>query len=162
MSSSKAYTVVYDEIMRAIIIPVIFKSNTTATKVNVLIDTGATGSFVSEWIARGSNATKLPMISHTAFAEGVGVGEVYEMDIMFSSDIIFKQNRLTTISDQYRKYDAVIGMDILSKVDFSISNYNGRTIFTLRTPSQGAIKYGDVITTNDDIDNLFDSFEVPL
>ena len=35
----------------------------------------------------------------------------------------------------------LIGMDIITSGDFSVSNYNGKTVFTFRTPSQERIDY---------------------
>ena len=35
----------------------------------------------------------------------------------------------------------LIGMDVITKGDFSISNYEGRTVMTFRKPSQGTIDY---------------------
>lgn len=158
----KTYTFICDGIVKKIIIPVIFKSGKSTAKVNALIDTGATASFVSKWIPIGLNASRLPFISHTAFAEGMGIGEVYEMDVMFSSDISFQKEMFTTIEGQDREYEAVIGMNILSRTDFSVSNYNDHTIFTFRLPSQGEIRYGNTVTTDQDMMELFNSFEIPL
>lgn len=37
--------------------------------------------------------------------------------------------------------DVLIGMDIISNGDFAISNYEGRTQFSFRIPSQEHIEY---------------------
>lgn len=41
-----------------------------------------------------------------------------------------------------RGHNVLIGMDIISKGDFAISNYRGRTMFTYRIPSRGDISFG--------------------
>ena len=37
--------------------------------------------------------------------------------------------------------DVLIGMDIISKGDFAVSNYNGKTQFSFRLPSQEDVDY---------------------
>lgn len=37
--------------------------------------------------------------------------------------------------------DVLIGMDVISKNDFAISNYNGKTQFSFRIPSQNDVDY---------------------
>lgn len=37
--------------------------------------------------------------------------------------------------------DVLIGMDVISKGDFAISNYNGKTQFSFRIPSQNDVDY---------------------
>ena len=39
-------------------------------------------------------------------------------------------------------HNVLIGMDVIGKGDFAISNYRGRTMFTFRIPSQGDIDFG--------------------
>ena len=38
-------------------------------------------------------------------------------------------------------HNLLIGMDVIGKGDFAISNYRGRTMFTFRIPSQGDIDF---------------------
>ena len=42
-------------------------------------------------------------------------------------------------------FDVLIGMDIISKGDFSISNYGGHTVFSFRSPSMGTTDYAEQI-----------------
>lgn len=160
MSEIKTYTFESDELVRKVIVPVIFKNGTSVVKARALIDTGATGNFVTEWIPKTIMAPKLPKTSYIVFAEGGGFKDIYSMDLILSRDVIFKNEEFTAIKDENRDYDAVIGMNILTRTDFSFSNYNGHTIFTFRIPSQEEIKYGDNNVTEADIDNLMDEFEV--
>ena len=58
--------------------------------------------------------------------------------------------------------DAIIGMNILSRTDFSISNYNGHTVFSFQLPSQEEIKYGDAFDHETDVKNIMDNIEDQL
>lgn len=40
-----------------------------------------------------------------------------------------------------KRIGMLIGMDVITKGDFSISNFNGHTVMTFRKPSQGTIDY---------------------
>lgn len=40
-----------------------------------------------------------------------------------------------------QEHDVIIGMDVMTKGDLSISNYNGRTVLTFREPSIQTIDY---------------------
>ncbi len=37
--------------------------------------------------------------------------------------------------------DVLIGMDIISNGDFAVSNYDGKTYFSFRLPSQEHVEY---------------------
>ena len=51
-------------------------------------------------------------------------------DLMVIDSDIGKQN-----------IDVLIGMDIICRGDFAVSNYNNKTAFTFRTPSEKKIDY---------------------
>ena len=42
---------------------------------------------------------------------------------------------------QSKLYDVLIGMDIISEGDFTLSTYNGKTSFSFRIPSKGVVDY---------------------
>lgn len=94
-------------------------------------------------------------IYHVKFGEKDANRPSVLANLILSSDIYFQNQELTVLEDEPRVYDAIIGMDILSSMDYSISNYDNHTIFTLRTPSQAEIKYGEP----EDIDLLIDKIE---
>ena len=48
--------------------------------------------------------------------------------------------------------DILIGMDIISKGDFAISNYNGKTQFSFRLPSQQDVDYKSEYNNNKEQD----------
>ncbi len=48
----------------------------------------------------------------------------------------------TTVTEgQFTGADVLIGMDIINKVDFLITNKDGKTLFTYRFPSEGGIHF---------------------
>lgn len=155
MREVKTYTYIYNEIARLIVIPVIFKTDSCMMKVQTLIDTGAAASYVSSFVSTSLNLQLTGNIYHVKFGEKDANRSSVLANLILSSDIYFQNQELTVLEDEPRVYDAIIGMDILSSMDYSISNYDNHTIFTLRTPSQTEIKYGEP----EDIDLLIDKIE---
>ena len=158
MSELKTYTFVYDEIAKLIILPVIFKTNNCMMKVETLIDTGAAASYISSFVSTSLNLQLTGNIYHVKFGEDDATRPSVYANLILSSDICFSNKELTVLKDEPRAYDAIIGMDILSKTDYSVSNYSGHTTFILRIPSQAEIEYGDI----EDIDLLMDKIEDTL
>lgn len=155
MREVKTYTYIYNEIARLIVIPVIFKTDSCMMKVQTLIDTGAAASYVSSFVSTSLNLQLTGNIYHVKFGEKDANRPSVLANLILSSDIYFQNQELTVLEDEPRVYDAIIGMDILSSMDYSISNYDNHTIFTLRTPSQAEIKYGEP----ENIDLLIDKIE---
>ena len=162
MSEEKSYTFTCDGIAKLIIVPVIFKHNTCIMKARALIDTGAAFSYISQFISDSLSMPQTGRIYHVQFGEDGANRPSVRATMILSSNISFENEELTVLKDEPRLYDAIIGMNILSRTDFSISNYNGHTIFTFRTPSQGEIKYSDVLDHEADIKNIMDKMEDEL
>ena len=58
---------------------------------------------------------------------------LYQIDLYLPNEIYL--NDLKVTEGELTGCDMLIGMDIITKGDFAISNYNGKTTFTFRTPS---------------------------
>lgn len=68
--------------------------------------------------------------------------DIYIVDITLPDNIVIPGVEACHINPD-RDHDALIGMDIISMGDFAVSNYNGKTAFTFRMPSQGVIDFTD-------------------
>lgn len=162
MAESKTYTIVYNEVQKSIIIPAILEHNNCTAKVRILVDTGAVANYVMQWIVDGLGFPKTGNIYQVKFGEDEAIRHSVTANLVLSSNISFTNEEFTVIKSSNRDYDVIIGMDILSHTDYSISNYNGHTIFSFRLPSQGEIKYGDTIDHETDIKNIMDKMEDAL
>lgn len=120
-------------------------------KFTALWDTGATHSCISEKLIK-----KLGLIPYrTAIAKTAKhkyETNVYAVTIILfnekdervifpfisaSEGIFTNEDEQNDISKQ--EIDVIIGMDIITKGDFAITNLNGKTIFSFRYPSIGGI-----------------------
>jgi|WetSurMetagenome_2_1015567.scaffolds.fasta_scaffold181640_2 hypothetical protein len=95
-------------------------------------DTGATGSVISQKVVSdcGLKATGMVEVST---AGGIFKVNTYIISLILPCNVIFPFLRVTEAP--LTGSDLLIGMDVISRGDFSISNFNGKTIFCFRTPS---------------------------
>jgi len=124
------------------------KLNTEATieyngnieKVDAIWDTGATVTCISMKIV--SQLDLKPLGKQRIYTPaGEKVVSTYRVNIMLPNNVT-AQNLVVCDSDiDGLKVGALIGMDIISHGDFSVSNFNGKTSFTFRTPSQKRTDY---------------------
>lgn len=142
----KSFTVDYDSLVNAIIVNVgitPLKSPETIKDSEIvyfkaLWDTGATNSVVTK-----DTAKKLGLVSigktKVFHAGGESTTNVFIVNIFLPNRIIFPVK--VTECDDSTTFGLIIGMDIISRGDFSITNTNGRTAVSFRIPSLERIDY---------------------
>lgn len=103
-------------------------------------DTGATGSVISQKVVEelGLQPAGFVPVYH---AGGNSMSPWYKVNIMLPNNVGFSEIKVTQaiLSD----VDVLIGMDIISLGDFSITNVNHKTTFSFRVPSIQTIDYVD-------------------
>lgn len=109
-----------------------------------LWDTGATGTVISKDIVAklGLQPTGKVLSYH---ANGCSTVNTYMINISLPNNLAF--HSVTVSVGDLNGFDVLIGMDIISLGDFSISAKNGNTIFSFRIPSVGTI---DFVQENED------------
>lgn len=102
-------------------------------QVNALWDTGASNSCISTRLA---NMLHLPNIGMTKIhsAGGIHDSRVFSVDFDLSEDLIHLQSIEVNEFLQNDRFDVIIGMDIITLGDFSITNANGKSVFSYRIP----------------------------
>lgn len=100
-------------------------------------DTGASSSAISPRVVR-----ELGLIptgwGFSDTASGRAKVQKYGVNIILPSNVGFTS---VEVSCNNMKIDILIGMDIITKGDFSITNKKGKTIFTFQTPSSHVIDF---------------------
>ncbi len=111
---------------------------------NALWDTGATNTVVSHevvadlgMISTGKRPVKTP--------SGSSVYNTYLVDIGLPNHVMIKDVVVCDSEIRDQGIGALIGMDIITKGDFAVSNRDGKTVFTFRIPS---IKLTDYVQQN--------------
>lgn len=95
-------------------------------------DTGATNTAISEKVVQECNLIPISK-QKVSTASGISIANVYVVDLILPDDV--KINNLTVTEAKLNGEDLLIGMDIMNKGDFSVSNFKGQTKFTFRIPS---------------------------
>ncbi len=113
---------------------------TKKSKYKAIWDTGATGTVISKKVAVDLGLKPISM----AKVKGVNsesIVPVYYVNVYLPNKVSILFVRVT--EGLLGDVDVLIGMDIISLGDFAISNFNGKTIFSFRVPSEGDIKFTD-------------------
>jgi len=103
-----------------------------------LWDTGATDSCISGSIVE---ECRLPQYGER-YSQGIFAGEIvgiYLVDLWLTDSIVLRGLRCLGVD--IPGADVLIGMDVISQGDFAVTNYQSRTQFSFRSPSQGHIDF---------------------
>lgn len=105
-----------------------------------LWDTGATQSVITEKVAEklGLQPTGKRDIRT---GSGPEVWNVYLVNIHLNNDIILFNAPVAACPDDESGFDLIVGMDILKRGDFAITNRDGITTMSFRSPSIETIDY---------------------
>ncbi|MBO6572122.1 MAG: SEC-C domain-containing protein [Balneola sp.] len=103
-----------------------------------LWDTGASGTVISKKVAEELNLK--PVGKNKVYhADGNSVKNVYLINLVLPNNVGFKLVKVT--EGDLNGFDVLIGMNVINKGDFSITNVGGKTTFSFRIPSIEEIDY---------------------
>lgn len=134
------FTEKYTKIQNCLLNKVVLCANDIIDQALAQWDTGATNTCISEEIAKRYD---LKPISYTQSKTPFGelISPIYLIDIILNNEVIFADWKVVGSKIGEQGIDVLIGMDVISKGDFAISNYNGKTQFSFRIPSQNDVDY---------------------
>ena len=112
--------------------------NFGAKKFVAIWDTGATGTVINQKVINECGLKPIG-IAEVSTANDKRLSSVYFVSIFLPNRVFFPQLRVTegTISEA----DVLIGMDIITRGDFAVTNSDGRTTFSYRWPSTERIDF---------------------
>lgn len=111
-----------------------------------LVDTGASRSCISRNFAENTKLISFTMIESLT-AQGSHVVPVYQINLVLPNNVMFVDLPSVEFSGG-SDFDFIIGMDILSKGDMSITNANSEMVFSFRIPPSES--HTDYTKQNDD------------
>ena len=107
-----------------------------------LWDTGATQSLISRRVIQQCDLLPRDVASvnqlHTDRPER---NDLYPVSIELPDGILFPRIQAIHGEVEDSRIHVVIGMDIIGRGDFAVTNLNGRTVFTYRYPSVKVIDF---------------------
>lgn len=137
---ASALVVKESEIKNTLKSVVTLKNEDCSMDVVALWDTGATNSCIAMDVVAGLSLIstgKIPMSTPS----GSRIADTYLLDVVLPKDVHIDDLMVcdSEIGDQ--GIGMLIGMDIITKGDFAVSNYDGKTVFTFRVPSIALTDY---------------------
>lgn len=134
------FTEKYPKIQRKIITNAVIDTNGISLPVTVQWDTGATGTCISKNLVSKFNLVPIGKVKvHTP--SGIGIMNQYMINLILNNEVMFENWIVMDSEIGKQGIDVLIGMDIISKGDFALSNFKGRTQFSFRLPSQEHVEY---------------------
>lgn len=142
MEILSVFTEKYSKIERRIINSVVaINSKTDITMpAKALWDTGATGTCISKELAQKLKLAPIGM-QQIQTPSGVGTVNKYQMHIVLNNEVIIPNVTVIDSEIGNQNIDILIGMDIITLGDFAISNFENKTQFSFRIPSQEHVDY---------------------
>lgn len=118
--------------------PLSGKPHPPIKKYTGLWDTGASGTVITKKVV---DDLKLLPVGKTKVnhADGESIVNVYYVNIFLPNQVGFKFVKVT--EGKLGNIDILIGMDIITKGDFAVTNFGGKTTFTFRVPSLEEIDF---------------------
>jgi len=109
------------------------------SKIKALWDTGATNCVITKKTAEGIGLEpfKKVLVHH---AKGSSIENVYKVNIYLPNNVAIADVNITECADAER-FGFIIGMNVITLGDFSITNVGGTTVFSFRFPSIKEIDY---------------------
>lgn len=111
-----------------------------------LWDTGATNSVITPKIVQELGLVPVG-VSQNRHTGGISTVNIYIVDICLPNNIVLPQVRVSECADQAGRFDFIIGMDIISLGDFSITGQGERRTVSFCMPSTLQIDYVDIANT---------------
>nr|DAU18226.1 MAG TPA: retropepsin-like protein [Bacteriophage sp.] len=145
-----AFTEKYQKIQNRLLNRVVLCSNGIIDQALAQWDTGATNTCISEEIVDKYNLVPLAM-TKSRTPSGILETSIYNIDIVINNEVMFQNWNVIGSKIGAQGIDILIGMDVITKGDFAISNYNGKTQFSFRLPSQKDVDYKDEDIKDEDI-----------
>lgn len=140
MSTISAFTTKYGCISRQLKNKVNLSYNGKTITVDAQWDTGATGTAISKDVVE-----KLSLVptGKTTIETPSGSNDynTYLVDVLLPNNVNISDAEVFDSEIGKQGIGVLIGMDIITLGDFSVSNYDGKTVFSFRTPSQQQTDY---------------------
>ncbi len=134
------FTEKYKTIQRKLINAAVIEFNGNFIPVTAQWDTGATGTCISKEIVSRLNLQPTGMIN-VQTPSGMGTMNKYMVNLTLNNEVTILNLPVMDSEIGNQGIDVLIGMDIISMGDFAVSNFDGKTQFTFRIPSQEHVEY---------------------
>jgi len=103
-------------------------------------DTGASATVITQEVVDKLGLKSTGITQVNTASERDKKSETYLVDVLLKDGLVINGVQVT-VGTLIKDIDCLIGMDIISMGDFSITNHKGKTCFSFRIPSLHEIDY---------------------
>lgn len=121
-------------------VEIIVPNTTQGVKVKAIWDTGASATVITQKVVDDLGLKPTGM-SHVNTANGPTVQNTYIVDVGLPNQVKAKDVTVTGAKALSGGCEVLIGMDIISLGDFSVTHGDGKTMMSFRIPSMHHIDY---------------------
>ena len=138
--SFNAFTQKWDGHVDKMISDAHLKSGDTVIPIKALWDTGASRTCISLECVTKLNLVPIGRCTNMT-ASGPSEARTYLVDVLLPNKVIVPEVMVTDARIGTQGFDILIGMDLISIGDFSVSNFEGKTTLSYRIPSKQVTDY---------------------
>lgn len=117
-------------------------------KTSALWDTGATNSVITPLLVDKLGIKSITQI-RSLHAGGESIADVYMIDIVLPNKLVIPNVKVSKCAEQGGRFGIIIGMDIISMGDFSISGQYPRRMVSFCLPSSIHVDYVRLLQQRD-------------
>ena len=134
------FTEKYNSIQKRLINSAIIESEGHVVPVKAQWDTGATGTCISKNLVKSLDLVPTGMVQ-VQTPSGTATLNKYIINLILNQELRITGVPVMDSEIGNQGIDVLIGMDIISVGDFAVSNFDKKTQFTFRIPSQEHVDY---------------------
>lgn len=134
------FTEKYNSIKKKLINSAIVEKGEDAVPVKAQWDTGATGTCISKQLVQKLQLKPIGMVN-VQTPSGTGCMNKYLINLVLNNEVVILDLSVMDSEIGNQGIDILIGMDVISMGDFAVSNFEGKTQFSFRLPSQEHVEY---------------------
>ena len=134
------FTEKYNSIQKRLINSAIIESEGHVVPVKAQWDTGATGTCISKNLVKSLDLVPTGMVQ-VQTPSGTAMLNKYIINLILNQELRITGVPVMDSEIGNQGIDVLMGMDIISVGDFAVSNFDKKTQFTFRIPSQEHVDY---------------------
>lgn len=129
--------------------PHVNNPNAEFVKTSALWDTGASNSVITPSLVSKLGLKPISQVKNR-HAGGESIADVYMVDIALPNRLVIPNVRVSKCADQGDSFGMIIGMDIISLGDFSVSGQQQRRMVSFCLPSSVYVDYVQMLRQRDE------------
>ena len=113
---------------------------------NALWDTGATNCVITPKVVKELGLVPIG-IGESHYAGGISKVNLYMITLMLPNNVVIPNIKVSECTEQEGRFDIIIGMDVITLGDFTISGQGNKRMVSFSMPSAFSVDYVQIVET---------------